>query len=143
MNPEWFKNNVAYTIAKYGMSMCTLGMAEEFKQYGIAVNSLWPKAAIETAAIRMLAGDDTSKFTRIPEIMADAAYIVLSKNPKDEHNTGNFHIDDDVLYSVGISDLSQYRSDPSSSTELRMDIFLDMKPKDKNVFKHRSQFTSL
>merc|ERR1711915_290049 len=87
MKPIWFKNHVAYTMAKYGMSMCVLGMAEEFRDQGIAANALWPQTAIITAAMEMLGGKEVDKQCRKPEIMADAAYVMLCKNPKEY--TGN------------------------------------------------------
>jgi citronellol/citronellal dehydrogenase len=92
MKAKWFKNHVAYTMAKYGMSMCVLGMAEEFKRDGIAVNALWPRTAIDTAALAMIPGIDTAA-CRTPEILADAAYIILNR-PAAE-STGNFYVDDD------------------------------------------------
>jgi len=106
MKPIWFKNHTAYTMAKYGMSMCVLGMAAEFKDDGIAVNALWPKTAIATAAIEMLGGSDMMNQSRKPDIMADAAYVMLTKNSRSY--TGNFAIDEDVLKEVGIKDLEDY-----------------------------------
>ncbi|MFX1452699.1 MAG: SDR family oxidoreductase, partial [Promethearchaeota archaeon] len=96
LDPKWFKNNVAYTIAKYGMSMCVLGMAEEFRKDKIAVNALWPRTPIATAAVKnLLGGESAIKHSRTPEIVADAAYIILTK-PSGEC-TGNFFIDEDIL----------------------------------------------
>jgi citronellol/citronellal dehydrogenase len=121
LNPKWFKNHVAYTMSKYGMSMCTLGMAEELKRDGIAVNSLWPKTAIATAAIEMLlsiAGLDAS---RTPEIMSDAAHAMLTRDSKTY--TGNFAIDEDVLREEGVTDFDQYANKPG--TPLLPDFFLD------------------
>lgn len=125
MNPFWFKNHVAYTMAKYGMSMCVLGMAEEFKQDGIAVNALWPRTAILTAAIEMLTGKDSAHHSRKPEIMADAAYAILCKDSKSV--TGNFLIDDEVLKGEGLSEeqIAQYACDPSNAAGLMHDFFLD------------------
>ncbi|MCX7808363.1 MAG: short chain dehydrogenase, partial [Deltaproteobacteria bacterium] len=114
----------AYTIAKYGMSMCVLGMAEEFRKDGIAVNALWPKTAIATAAIQnLLGGEEAMRRSRSPEIMADAAYLILTKPSRDPANTGNFYIDEDVLRESGVSDFSKYALDPTA--ELIPDLFLD------------------
>lgn len=124
MKAHWFSNHVAYTIAKYGMSMCVLGMSEEFKDRRVAVNALWPQTAIHTAAIEMLNGPESSKYARKPDIMADAAYVILSKAPH-EASTGQFYIDEDVLTSVGILDLKQYACDPSNADNLHSDFFLD------------------
>jgi citronellol/citronellal dehydrogenase len=120
MNPRWFKDHVAYTMAKYGMSMCVLGMAEEFRGK-VAVNALWPRTVIATAALMMIPGTDP-KYCRKPEIMADAAHIVLTREA--DTNTGNFYLDDEVLASVGITDLSGYAMVPGN-TRLMPDIFLD------------------
>ena len=121
MNPKWFKNHVAYTMAKYGMSMCVLGMAEEFKRDGIAFNALWPRTAIDTAALAMIPGIDTAA-CRTPEILADAAYIILNRPSKDA--TGNFYVDDEVLASEGITDLDKYAVVPGTKDFL-LDFFLD------------------
>ncbi|WP_222937734.1 SDR family oxidoreductase [Spartinivicinus ruber] len=124
MEPRWFGPHVAYTMAKYGMSMCVLGMAEEFKKEGIAFNALWPKTVIETAAVRNLLGGETvcSK-ARTPEIMADAAYAILNKNSRE--CTGNFFIDEDVLRETGITDFSHYKVNPElSDKELLPDFFI-------------------
>lgn len=123
MNPIWFGNHVAYTMAKYGMSMCVLGMAREFKEYNIGVNALWPQTAIHTAAIEMLTGPDSNQFSRKPDIMADAAYAILSKEPS--QCTGNFFIDEKVLQEAGISDMKQYACVPENSDNLMADFFLD------------------
>ncbi|TET56648.1 MAG: NAD(P)-dependent oxidoreductase [Promethearchaeota archaeon] len=121
MDPKWFKNNVAYTMAKYGMSMCVLGMAEEFKNDGIAVNALWPRTSIATAAIRnLLGGKSAVRHSRKPEIVADAAYFILTKPSKE--CTGNFFIDEEILKEHGITDLDKYAED--SSVELYNDFFL-------------------
>ena len=107
MNPKWFANSVAYSIAKFGMSLCVLGMAEEFKEQGVAVNALWPRTAIATAAVKnILGGDETVKVSRTPEIMADAAYVILTKDSKEF--TGNFCIDDNLLADNGVKDFSKY-----------------------------------
>jgi len=121
MSVKWFKNHTAYTIAKYGMSMCTLGMAEEFKSEGIAVNSLWPLTAIDTAAVRnVLGGDAMAKMSRTPEILADAAHIILSKPSKDF--TGQFVIDEEILRAEGQKDFSKYA--PGYDGPLAGDFFV-------------------
>ena len=121
MKPIWFKNHVAYTMAKYGMSMCVLGMAEEFKRDGIAVNALWPRTAIDTAALQMIPGVDTAA-CRTPEILSDSAYIILNRISKE--CTGNFFVDDEVLASEGITDLDKYSVVPGTKDFL-LDLFLD------------------
>ena len=121
MSPKWFKNHVAYTMSKYGMSMCVLGMSEEFKREGIAVNALWPRTAIDTAALQMIPGVDTD-FCRKPEILADTAHIILNRDSKT--TTGNFFIDDEVLASEGITDLEKYSVKPGTKDFL-LDFFLD------------------
>ena len=121
MKAKWFKNHVAYTMSKYGMSMCVLGMSEEFKRDGIAVNALWPRTAIDTAALQMIPGIDTD-FCRKPEILADAAYEILNR-PSSE-TTGNFFIDDEVLASIGVTDLDKYSVVPGTKDFL-LDFFLD------------------
>jgi citronellol/citronellal dehydrogenase len=121
MKAKWFKNHVAYTMAKYGMSMCVLGMSEEFKRDGIAVNALWPRTAIDTAALQMIPGVDTAA-CRKPEILSDTAYIILNRNSKE--CTGNFFVDDEVLASEGITDLEKYSVVPGTKDFL-LDFFLD------------------
>jgi citronellol/citronellal dehydrogenase len=121
MKPHWFANHVAYTMAKYGMSMCTLGHAAEFKRIGIAVNSLWPRTAIATAALQMIPGVDP-KMCRKPEIMSDAAWFILT-NPAPAPS-GNFFIDDEVLGANGIIDLDPYSVVPGTKNFLP-DFFLD------------------
>jgi len=121
MNPKWFKNHVAYTMSKYGMSMCVLGMAGEFARDGIAVNALWPRTAIDTAALQMIPGVDTD-FCRKPEILSDTAYIILNRDAKT--TTGNFFVDDEVLASEGITDLEKYSVKPGT-TDFLLDFFLD------------------
>jgi citronellol/citronellal dehydrogenase len=121
MKPKWFKNHVAYTMAKYGMSMCVLGMSEEFKRDGIAVNALWPRTAIDTAALQMIPGIDTAT-CRTPEILSDSAYIILNRNSKE--CTGNFFVDDEVLASEGITNLEKYSVVPGTKDFL-LDFFLD------------------
>lgn len=119
MSAKWFKPHLAYTMAKYGMSMCVLGLAEEFKRDGISVNGLWPRTAIDTAALAMIPGIDTD-FCRKPEIIADSAYVILTGTGK----SGNFFIDDEVLASVGITDLEKYSVVPGT-TEFLLDFFID------------------
>lgn len=121
LDPKWFKNNLAYTMAKYGMSMCVLGMSEEFRREGIAVNALWPRTAIDTAALAMIPGVDLAA-CRKPEILADAAYAILNRNSRE--CTGNFFIDDEVLASEGVTDLDQYSVVPGTKDFLT-DFFLD------------------
>ncbi len=121
MNAKWFRNHVAYTMAKYGMSMCVLGMAEEFKREKIAVNALWPRTAIDTAALAMIPGVDTAA-CRTPEILADAAYIILNRDSAS--CSGNFFVDDEVLASEGITDLEKYSVVPGT-TDFLLDFFLD------------------
>jgi citronellol/citronellal dehydrogenase len=121
MKAKWFQHHVAYTMAKYGMSMCVLGMSEEFRKTGIAVNALWPRTAIDTAALQMIPGVDTAA-CRTPEILADAAYVILNRESKD--CTGNFFVDDEVLASVGITDLEKYSVVPGT-TDFLLDFFLD------------------
>jgi citronellol/citronellal dehydrogenase len=121
MKAKWFQHHVAYTMAKYGMSMCVLGMSEEFRKTGIAVNALWPRTAIDTAALQMIPGVDTAA-CRTPEILADAAYVILNRESKD--CTGNFFVDDEILASVGITDLEKYSVVPGT-TDFLLDFFLD------------------
>ena len=121
MDPKWFGPHVAYTMAKFGMSMCVLGMAEEFKEEGVAVNALWPRTAIATAAIKnALGGDAIMNISRSPEIMGDAAYMILTKDSKEF--TGNFCIDDNLLAENGVKDFSQYAEVPFN--ELAPDFFV-------------------
>ena len=120
MKTHWFAPHTAYTMAKYGMSMCTLGHAGEFKKFGIAVNSLWPRTAIATAAMQMIPGVDLA-LCRTPEIMADAAYCVLTQA---QFDTGNFHIDDSVLAAHGVTDLDRYAVTPGN-TQFLPDFFVD------------------
>jgi len=121
MSAKWFAGHTAYTMAKYTMSMCVLGMAEEFKDRGVAVNALWPRTAIQTAAVQNhLGGDAVMKISRTVEIMADAAYEILTKDSKSY--TGNFCIDDLVLYEAGVRDFSKYAQAPFG--ELMPDFFV-------------------
>jgi len=120
LDPRWFAPHVAYTMAKYGMSLCVIGHAAEFRSYGVAVNGLWPRTVIYTAALQMIPGVKP-EHCRSPEIMADAAHCVLTSDAKS--NTGHFLIDDEVLREAGITDLSKYSVVPGSS-ELMPDLFL-------------------
>ena len=121
MDPKWFGPHVAYTMAKFGMSLCVLGMAEEFKEEGVAVNALWPRTAVATAAIKnALGGDSIMNISRSPEIMADAAHVILTKNSREF--TGNFCIDDNLLADNGVTDFSQYAEVPFA--ELAPDFFV-------------------
>ncbi len=121
MKAKWFKPHLAYTMSKYGMSMCVLGMSEEFKRDGIGVNALWPRTAIDTAALAMIPGIDID-FCRKPEILSDTAYIILNRDAK--ITTGNFFVDDEVLASEGITDLEKYSVKPGT-TDFLLDFFLD------------------
>jgi citronellol/citronellal dehydrogenase len=122
LNPRWAGAHLGYTIAKYGMSLTTLGLAEELKGDGIAVNSLWPRTTIATAAVQnLLGGDAIVERSRTPEILSDAAYLVLTSPTS---VTGNFFIDDEVLAEHGVTDLDKYRVTPGEG-ELMPDIFLD------------------
>jgi citronellol/citronellal dehydrogenase len=122
LNPKWFAKHMAYTMAKYGMSMAALGFSEEYKKFGIASNALWPQTTIATAAIANIVGGETMmKMSRHPQIMADAALEVLKKDPKTF--TGNFCIDEKILKESGVTDFEVYRVDPN--TPLMQDLFLD------------------
>jgi citronellol/citronellal dehydrogenase len=121
MEARWFAPHVAYTMAKFGMSMCVLGMAAEFAADGIAVNALWPRTVIATAAVQnLLGGDEMIKQCRTPDILADAAYIILTRSSREF--TGQFCIDDEVLASEGITDLDRYAVVPGKP--LRPDFFI-------------------
>src|SRR5215213_3331085 len=122
LNAKWFAQHLAYTISKYGMSMIVLGLAEELKQYKIAANALWPKTTIATAAVQnLLGGDFLMQMSRTPEVVADAAYYILSKSSTE--CTGNFFIDEEVLAKEGITELKNYSMNPDQ--KLMTDIFLD------------------
>jgi citronellol/citronellal dehydrogenase len=123
LRPKWAGSYLAYTMAKYGMSLVTLGLAEELRDAGIAANSLWPRTTIATAAVaNLLGGEDTVGRSRTPEIMADAAHAVLVRDSR--ACTGNFFIDEDVLREEGVTDLEQYRVGPGGQP-LEADLFLD------------------
>ena len=118
---RWFAPHLAYSLSKFGMSLCVLGMAEEFRLAGIAVNALWPRTAIATAAVRnLLGGDDSVRRCRKPEIVADAAYAIVTRPSRE--CTGQFFLDEDVLRESGVSDLSSYAVDPAA--ELLSDFFV-------------------
>ena len=119
--PKWFQAHTAYTIAKYGMSFCTLGMAAEFAAQGVAVNALWPRTVIATAAIAMLGGKVQAEHCRLPAIVADAAHAVLTRTSRDY--TGNFFIDEEVLRAEGMADFARYSVSPGQA--LLPDFFLD------------------
>ena len=121
MREHWFKPHVAYTMAKYGMSECTLGHAGEFRPHGIAVNSLWPRTAIATAAMQMIPGVDLN-LCRKPEILSDAAYLILTSDAK--ANTGNFYIDDELLARHGVTELDKYSVVPGTKNFIP-DFFVD------------------
>ena len=121
LDPTWFGPHVAYTISKYGMSMCVLGWGEELQEYGVAANALWPRTTIATAAVKYaLGGDAMIDMSRTPEIMADAAHWVLTQPST---TTGRFFIDDEVLAEAGVTDLSEYAVTPGA-TEFMPDLFL-------------------
>ncbi len=121
MNPRWLAPHVAYTMAKYGMSMCVIGMAQEFRTDGIAVNGLWPRTVIDTAALAMIPGVDR-KMCRKPDILADAALAILKRDSR--KCTGHLYIDEDVLAQEGVTDLGKYAVLPGNNKFLP-DLFLD------------------
>jgi citronellol/citronellal dehydrogenase len=124
LNPRWFANHVAYTVAKYGMTMVALGVAEEFRNRGVASNALWPRTIIATAAVQnLLGGDAAMARSRRPEIMADAAHAVLTRPAREA--TGNCYLDDEVLAEEGITDLAPYGYGEAAGEDLQLDIFLD------------------
>lgn len=120
LEPAWFANHCAYTLSKYGMSLCVLGMAAEFRDAGIAVNALWPRTVIDTAALRMLGGLVSPAQCRKPEIVADAAYQVLISNSRE--TSGNFFLDEDVLRAAGVVDFEPYAVEPGA--DLFPDLFV-------------------
>ena len=121
LDPKWFTGNVAYTMSKYGMSMCVLGMAAEFRDRGVAVNALWPRTAIDTAAIAMIGGESMRRASRKPEILADAAHWILTRPSRE--CSGNFFLDDNVLRGAGVTDFDPYAVEPGQP--LFKDFFLD------------------
>ena len=121
MNPGWFEPHLAYTMSKYGMSMCTLGMAAEFKKSGIAVNSLWPRTTIATAAVEFNFPIDVLNASRTTDIMADAAHLILRSDSRT--HTGNFYLDESVLRQAGVTDFEQYAVTPG--TPLFTDLYVD------------------
>ncbi|XP_011303095.1 hydroxysteroid dehydrogenase-like protein 2 [Fopius arisanus] len=123
LNPIWFKDHLAYTISKYGMSLCVLGMAEEFKDKGVAVNALWPRTVIQTAALDMLTNGQGRNYSRKQDIVADAAYAIVTKDSKTL--TGQFLVDEDVVKNEGITDLTPYAWNPEYKDKLAIDGFLD------------------
>ncbi len=121
MQPRWFAPHVAYTMAKYGMSLCVLGMSEELRDRGVAVNALWPRTVIATAALNLLGGDETARHGRTPEVVADAAHAILTRPARS--CTGNFFIDEAVLRGEGVTDLGRYAVEPGQ--ELLPDFFVE------------------
>jgi citronellol/citronellal dehydrogenase len=122
LDPKWFRDHVAYTIAKYGMSLCVLGMAEEFRADGIAVNALWPRTVIATAAVAMIPGaQERVEMMRTPAIVADAAYAIFRQDART--TTGRFLLDEDVLRESGVRDFDPYAVKPGSP--LLPDLFVD------------------
>jgi len=120
LRPKWFAPHTAYTISKYGMSMCVLGMAEEFRSLGIAVNALWPRTVIATAALQAIPGMDGAP-ARSPEIVADAAAVILKQEARS--TSGNFFIDEEVLRAAGVTEFSRYETQPGRP--MLTDLFLD------------------
>jgi len=121
LDPKWFAGNVAYTMSKYGMSMCVLGMAAEFRGRGVAVNALWPRTAIDTAAIAMIGGESMQRASRKTEILADAAHWILTRPSRE--CSGNFFLDEEVLRRAGVTDFDRYAVEPGQP--LFKDFFLD------------------
>ncbi len=121
LEPRWFAPHVAYTMAKFGMSLCVLGMHEEFRKDGIAVNALWPRTAVDTEAIRMIPGVDRRR-CRLPSILADAAHAILTRDARTF--TGQYCLDDEVLREEGITDFAGYRHPGVSEDELVRDFFV-------------------
>jgi len=126
LDPRWFEMHTAYTISKYGMSLCVLGLAQEFRRDGIAVNALWPRTVILTAALAMLGGLTPPEKCRKPEIMADAAHAVLTRDSRSA--TGNFYIDEEVLREAGVTDFEPYAVKPGEP--LHPDLFLGEPPQE-------------
>jgi citronellol/citronellal dehydrogenase len=134
LDPKWFATHTAYTMAKYGMSLVTLGLSVELAEYGIAANSLWPRTAIDTAAVRNVVGAELVSHSRTPAIMADAAYEILIKPSRSY--TGQFLIDDDVLEDAGVTDFSIYLNG-GTEEELALDFWVEGKgPHDPDLRMH-------
>ncbi|OMJ14216.1 Hydroxysteroid dehydrogenase-like protein 2, partial [Smittium culicis] len=130
MEPKWFKPNTAYTMAKYGMSMCVLGLSAELEKYGIAVNALWPYTTIATAALVIVATKSPTLVNRTVDIMSDSAYIILTQDSRE--NTGNFYIDELVLREHGVTDFEKYSEIPGTKLEdFTLDGYLDPKSVEK------------
>lgn len=121
MQPRWFAPHVAYTMAKYGMSLCVLGMSEELRERGVAVNALWPRTVIATAALNLLGGDETARHGRTPAVVADAAHAILGRPARS--CTGNFFVDEEVLRGEGVTDFGRYAVEPGQ--ELLPDFFVE------------------
>jgi citronellol/citronellal dehydrogenase len=134
LDPGWFERHTAYTISKYGMSLCVLGMAAEFKRDGIAVDALWPRTVIATAALAMLGGVAPPERCRRPEIMADAAHVILTRDSRE--STGNFYIDEDVLREAGVTDFERYAVAPGQP--LYPDLFVGDPPREPPRLSSRS-----
>ena len=122
ISPRWFAPHVAYTMTKYGMSLCVLGMSAEFREQGVAVNALWPRTTIDTEAIRLIAGEEARRRARSPKIMADAAHWILTQPSRKV--TGRFFVDDEVLRAAGVTELSAYKQPDVDEKDLTPDFFL-------------------
>jgi citronellol/citronellal dehydrogenase len=122
ISPRWFGPHLAYTMSKYGMSLCVLGMAAEFRDRGVAVNALWPRTAIDTEAIRLISGGEARRRTRKTTIMSDAAYWILTQPSR--KFTGRFFVDDEVLRNAGVTDFAKYRNPDVAESDLMPDFFL-------------------
>jgi citronellol/citronellal dehydrogenase len=122
ISPRWFAPHAAYTMTKYGMSLCVLGMSAEFREQGVAVNALWPRTTIDTEAIRLIAGQEARRRARSPKIMADAAHWILTQASRKV--TGRFFVDDEVLRGAGVTDLSAYKQPDVDERDLTPDFFL-------------------
>ena len=134
LDPKWFTVHTAYTMAKYGMSLVTLGLSVELAEHGIAANSLWPRTAIDTAAVRNVVGAELVSHSRTPAIMADAAYEIVIKPSRDY--TGKFLIDDDVLEDAGVTDFSIYLNG-GTEEQLALDFWVEPKgPHDPSLKMH-------
>jgi citronellol/citronellal dehydrogenase len=138
LDPRWFELHTAYTISKYGMSLCVLGMSAEFRNDGIAINALWPRTVIATAALAMLGGLTPPEKCRKPEIVADAAHVILTRDSR--CCTGNFYIDEDILREAGITDFERYAVQPGQP--LHPDLFLGEPPEELLRFKAASKASS-